>query len=391
MKYPILGRERRRPIALSAVGTVLVLAFACVLFTLTVLAIQPGLLPDTLAAFWEDKLLIPLNIFPVCVVLVVCYCLTGNAFSAAGIGGLIVNLLSYINLVKTDCRNDPFVPADCALLREAANAVGDYQLDLHWGTLAAILLLSAVCFALAYWSRARRPRWYVRSIMALVVLAVFGASMVKVYPSEDIYDRRGVGTVKVSKSNVPEVFRLCGFPYCFLHNYNLYPVEKPDGYQKTQVETLIDQDAQHYVQPKVQPNILFLMCESYSDLSDADVFAYTEEDNPMHGFHVLADSPRARSGHIAVSNFGAGTANTEFDVLTGIQTNMISTTNVSAFRVVHKAVNALPWDYQQAGYSTLFMHPGYSWFYNRDSVYQFLGMEERIFNENYTQEIRRGR
>lgn len=84
MKYPILGRERRRPIALSAVGTVLVLAFACVLFTLTVLAIQPGLLPDTLAAFWEDKLLIPLNIFPVCVVLIVCYCLTGNAFSRPG-------------------------------------------------------------------------------------------------------------------------------------------------------------------------------------------------------------------------------------------------------------------------------------------------------------------
>ena len=48
MKYPILGRERRRPIALSAVGTVLVLAFACVLFTLTVLAIQPGLLPVAL-------------------------------------------------------------------------------------------------------------------------------------------------------------------------------------------------------------------------------------------------------------------------------------------------------------------------------------------------------
>ena len=199
-----------------------------------------------------------------------------------------------------------------------------------------------------------------------------------------------MGTVKVSKSNVPEVFRLCGFPYCFLHNYNLYPVEKPDGYQKTQVETLIDQDAQHYVQPKVQPNILFLMCESYSDLSDADVFAYTEEDNPMHGFHVLADSPRARSGHIAVSNFGAGTANTEFDVLTGIQTNMISPTNASAFRVVHKAVNALPWDYQQAGYSTLFTHPGNGWFYNRDSVYQFLGMEERIFNENYTQADQKG-
>ncbi len=129
MKYPILGRERRRPIALSAVGTVLVLAFACVLFTLTVLAIQPGLLSDTLAAFWEDKLLIPLNIFPVCVVLIVCYCLTGNAFSAAGIGGLVVNLLSYINLVKTDC---PTTPSS----RRTVHCSG--RLRMRWGIISWI-------------------------------------------------------------------------------------------------------------------------------------------------------------------------------------------------------------------------------------------------------------
>lgn len=88
------------------------------------------------------------------------------------------------------------------------------------------------------------------------------------------------------------------------------------------------------------------MCESYSDLSDEDVFQYAEEDNPMYGFHRLAASDRARSGHIVVSNYGAGTANTEFDVLTGIQTNMVSPNNVSSFRVLHKPINALPWDYQ---------------------------------------------
>lgn len=124
--------------------------------------------------------------------------------------------------------------------------------------------------------------------MALVVLAVFGASMVKVYPSGDIYDRRGVGTVKVSKSNVPEVFRLCGFHTAFCTIQLVSGRKTGPDIRKTQVETLIEQDAQHYVQPKVQPNVLFLMCESYSDLSDADVFAYTEEDDPMHGFHVLA-------------------------------------------------------------------------------------------------------
>ena len=385
-----LNSGHRRPIKLSAFGTVLVLVCTCVLFTLTVLMIQPGMLSDTLRALWSDKLLIPLNVFPVCVVIVLCYCLTGNAFSAAGIGGLIVNLLSYVNLIKTDCRNDPFVPADCGLIREAVNAAGEYNLNLHWGIVVIMLMMSAVCFLLAWFTEAKKPRWYVRGAMALALIAVFGVSMAKVYQNTELYNQRGTEIEGLTKSNVPEVFRLCGFPYCFLHNYNLYSIEKPKGYQKSQVEEWIQSDEQSYSQPEVQPNIIFVMCEAYSDLADEDVFEYTEEDNPLHGFHVLAESPRARSGHIAVSNFGAGTANTEFDVLTGIQTNMVSPTNISSFRVLHKSINALPWDYQQAGYSTLFTHPGYSWFYNRENVYQFLGMEKRIFDESYTQEDRKG-
>lgn len=83
MKYPILGRERRRPIALSAVGTVLV-ARVCLCTVYSDGAGDPaGLLSDTLAAFWEDKLLIPLNIFPVmccphCVLLLDRKCIFGG-------------------------------------------------------------------------------------------------------------------------------------------------------------------------------------------------------------------------------------------------------------------------------------------------------------------------
>ena len=86
--------------------------------------------------FWQDKLLIPLNAFPILTVLLACDRTLGNPFAAAGTAGLIVNLLSYVNLVKTDCRNDPFIPADIGLVREAVNAAGEYTLNLHIGTLA---------------------------------------------------------------------------------------------------------------------------------------------------------------------------------------------------------------------------------------------------------------
>lgn len=377
----------RHTVTHTALVTVISLLAAWGLLFLTVLMIQPGGVTETLRMFWQDKLLIPLNAFPILVVLLVCYWTLGNPFAAAGTAGLIVNLLSYVNLVKTDCRNDPFIPADISLVREAVNAAGEYTLNLHIGTLAGILALSALCFLLAAGFRVKHPRWQVRVIGAVAVLGAFVWSMPNVYQSVELYTPRGEN---LSKSNVPEVFRLCGFPYCFLHNYDLYPIEKPEGYQKSTVEQWAAEDAVEYTKPGVQPNVIFIMCESYSDLSDEDVFQYAEEDNPMHGFHRLAASDRARSGHIVVSNYGAGTANTEFDVLTGIQTNMVSPNNVSSFRVIHKSINALPWICRLAGYTTYFTHPGYSWFYNRDNVYKFLGMEERVFNETYTDEDRKG-
>lgn len=377
----------RHTVTHTALVTVISLLAAWGLLFLTVLVIQPGGVAETLKMFWQDKLLIPLNAFPILVVLLVCYWIFGNPFAAAGAAGLIVNLLSYVNLVKTDCRNDPFVPADIGLIREAVNAAGEYTLNLHIGILAGILILSALCFLLAAVFRVKHPKWQVRILGAVAVLGAFVWSMPNVYQSVELYTPRGEN---LSKSNVPEVFRLCGFPYCFLHNYDLYPIEKPEGYQKSTVEQWAAEDGAEYTQPSVQPNVIFIMCESYSDLSDEDVFQYAEEDNPMYGFHQLAASDRARSGHIVVSNYGAGTANTEFDVLTGIQTNMVSPNNVSSFRVIHKSINALPWDYQAAGYTTYFTHPGYSWFYNRDNVYKFLGMEERVFNDTYTDADRKG-
>ena len=380
-------KSTKRRLQLRGWSAALVLAAACVICSLTVIAIQPGPVSQTLAVFWQDKVLFLLNGFPVCAVILLCWCAVGNVFAAAGLGGLIVNLMSYVNLVKTDCRNDPFVPDDIQLLREAVNAASEYTLDLHWGILIAILLGSAVCFVLAHFVKSPKPRWYVRMAAALALLGCFCWSVPNVYQKTGFYDRRGNG---MSKTNVAEVFRLCGFPYCFLHNYNLYSVEKPEGYDAAAMRELAAADGNVYQEPEVRPNVIFVMCEAYTDLSDEDVFLYPEEENPTHGFHVLAESGRAKSGHIVVSNFGAGTANTEFDVLTGIQTNMVSPGNTSSFRVLHKAVNALPQVYKRAGYRTYFMHPGYSWFYNRDNVYNWLGVDERKFNDEYTDADKKG-
>ena len=100
-------------------------------------------------------------------------------------------------------------------------------------------------------------------------------------------------------------------------------------------------------------------------------------------FHQVAASEQSIAGHIVVSNYGAGTANTEFDVLTGIQTNMLNENSTSALRVIHKPTASLARLYAAQGYDCWFMHPGESWFYNRDSGYDYLGFSERCFVDQF--------
>ena len=97
-----------------------------------------------------------------------------------------------------------------------------------------------------------------------------------------------------------------------------------------------------------------IMCEAFNDVTDADAFTYSEEDDPMRGFHEVASSPNSISGHIVVPNFGAGTANTEFDVLTGMQTNLISATSNSAMRSFHHSVPSMATLLGDQGFEPLF-------------------------------------
>ena len=40
-----------------------------------------------------------------------------------------------------------------------------------------------------------------------------------------------------NRANVPAVYHAFGFPYCFLHNFNLYPIDTPPGYSSQEAAT----------------------------------------------------------------------------------------------------------------------------------------------------------
>ena len=222
--------------------------------------------------------------------------------------------MSYANLLKIDGRDDPLVPADILLLREALQASGDYRLDLHPAVIAVIVLSTAVFIALAIALGRTRKRPAVPRIVGIVLsIAVFAGAFFGLYRDRELYASFPVSSVY----NVTTIFNELGLNYCFLYNFNLYTVDKPDDYSAKTVESYISE--QKTEEPEgVKPQIIMIMCEAFNDVTDADAFTYSEEDDPMHGFYEVASSPNSINGHIVVPNFGAGTANTEFDVLTGM-------------------------------------------------------------------------
>lgn len=82
---------------------------------------------------------------------------------------------------------------------------------------------------------------------------------------------------------------------------------------------------------------------------------------------------------MVVPGFAGGTANTEFDVLTGMQTNALSAATTSALRVVNRNLDSVFRVFRAGDYHTSFLHPGDDWFYNRENVYRWLGAEETLF------------
>jgi len=65
--------------------------------------------------------------------------------------------------------------------------------------------------------------------------------------------------------------------------------------------------------------------------------------------------------------------------MTGMQTNALSATTSSAFRVVNRDLDSLFRVYGESGYHTAYYHPGDNWFYNRENVLEWMGADETKF------------
>lgn len=124
--------------------------------------------------------------------------------------------------------------------------------------------------------------------------------------------------------------------------------------------------------PSVKPNIIAIMCESYADLSCVADFATNQEVTPFYD----SISNNVIKGNVYVSTYGGGTANSEFEFLTGNTMAFLPTGSIPYQQYIDAPTGSLAQILDQDGYLTYAVHPYDASGWNRTEVYKNFGFDQ---------------
>ena len=324
--------------------------------------------------------LIFLNYIPIPLVMLLLYFISGNCIFASGISMLVFTAGAYANGVKTTLRQDPLIPSDLSVITEVGSILSSYDekyMELAIAAVFAIVVICAAAFIFFKKSDSLTGKKRIAGSAACFIL--FAGLLNTVYANSALYGSFGVEGNIYFKVNQ---YMSKGFLYSFLYDVNKLNVEKPGGYDRTEfVKASSDIQESENGDDSVLPNIIMVMSEAFSDVSNSDFLSFDGFDDPLEFYNDFISGDDVVSGHIVVPNFGGGTSDTEFDVLTGCSTKYIESTQVS-YNFVRSPIESLPRMLEKAGYDTLAIHPGYGWFYNRTNVYENMGFDDFLYLEN---------
>ena len=382
-RHSTLAKRNPRPINL-AISILLVLGLS-VFTTIFALWMHPVSLMAMLLGMLKQPLLIILNGLPVLLLIAAFALLFGNVFYSVALINLFVTGGSIVNRVKIQVRDDPFVPRDITLIKEAADAAGNYDMSLPWAFIIGLIGVTVLFIVLGriFPSRQPKPRktkWAIRGGGFAACTAVLICLISFVYSSTSIYSSFSVS----NGYNLSTACNELGFPYFFCYHFSTYKVAEPEGFDKQEAAAWDNEEGSASGAKDV--NVIFIMNEAFSDITNSEAFTYSDEDDPIKTFNALAAGENAVSGHIVVPYFAGGTADTEFDVSTGMQTAAINpaSPSLTAFRTLTRQTESIFSVLGDNGYYTSYMHPGHAWFYNRQNVYKLLGADDSMFVNDFS-------
>ncbi len=176
--------------------------------------------------------------------------------------------------------------------------------------------------------------------------------------------------------------RKMGTILVFIMNVRNGRLDMPENYNKQTAEQILaDTSVADKIVPAVEkPNIIVIMNEAFCDIGG--IYKVGESEDPLKYWHSLQEN--TISGDMLVSINGGGTSYTEFEFLTGISGGIIPIAKTPYLDCIKSDTASLAWDLKEQGYTNIAVHPFWSSCWNRGIVYPFLGFDDFISGEDFS-------
>lgn len=292
-------------------------------------------------------------------------------------------ILGIVNGYMLSVRVTPFNAQDLKVIDDALSMIDKYFTGIQ-GILIISACLLVIAFLVFLWNRGGIYEGKMHRVLA-VILSVVGLAAIVPYTDYAI-DKRLVSDYF---GNIAFAYEDYGFPYCFAASLFNTGIDEPGVYSKETMEVINDQDILKQVSTSREemPNIILIQLESFFDVDEVEYF--TSSEDPIPTFHSLMKN--YTSGYFKVPSIGAGTANTEFEVLTGMSLRYFGPgeypyKTIMKYQEAESAATAL----REFGYGTHALHNNGGNFYSRADVFNKMGFDDYTSKEfmnilNYTE------
>ena len=177
-------------------------------------------------------------------------------------------------------------------------------------------------------------------------------------------------------SNIAQGYENYGFIYGFSSSVVDRGMSKPEDYSEDTIDAIMTNvdsaKEETEVTAENAPNIICVLLESFCDPDEIKFLNYDKD--PIPTFHYLEEN--YSTGYLTVPVVGAGTANSEFEVLTGMGMQYFGTGEYPYKTILKKTdCESVAADLSTIGYCTHAVHNNGGNFYSRVNAFSMMGFD----------------
>ncbi|MGP1570140.1 MAG: LTA synthase family protein [Eubacteriales bacterium] len=284
-------------------------------------------------------------------------------------------ILGITNGIILANRMTPFTTKDLAVAGDGLSLISAYLSPIQMGLLAVgiCILLAVVIISFIFAPKVKSPINYKRAISVFLVI------LITTFGSTELAVRTKV--VNTFFGNLWYAYRDYGVPYCFINTWLNTGIKPPLGYSEEKVQSVFSDvklEKYDYKKPdnivtvKDKPNVIFLQLESFVDPTLVRGMEYSKD--PIPNFRELLK--KNSSGFLTVPAVGGGTANTEFETLTGMSVKFFGPGEYPYKSILKETTcESIAYNLKSVGYGAHAIHNHRGAFYSRNKVFKNLGFD----------------